>query len=48
MVYVTQSVEPSPSSMKEIIQSAGGQVGKLVNFQVLIINFAFWFLFISL
>lgn len=26
MVYVTQSVEPSPSSMKEIIQCAGGQV----------------------
>lgn len=26
VVYVTQSVEPSPSSMKEIIQCAGGQV----------------------
>jgi len=25
-VYVTQNVEPSPSSMKEIIQCAGGQV----------------------
>ena len=26
-VYVTQNVEPSPSSMKEIILCAGGQVG---------------------
>lgn len=26
LVYVTQSVEPSPASMKEIIQCAGGQV----------------------
>ncbi|KAJ7380910.1 PAX-interacting protein 1 [Desmophyllum pertusum] len=26
LVYVTQNVEPSPSSMKEIIQCAGGQV----------------------
>lgn len=26
LVYVTQNVEPSPASMKEIIQCAGGQV----------------------
>ena len=25
-MYVTQNVEPNPSSMKEIIQCAGGQV----------------------
>ena len=28
-MYVTQNVEPSPSSMKEIIQCAGGQVSFL-------------------